>query len=501
MSKITFVSLGTSTDAIGIRVLSALLKRQGHQTQLVFLPTVEDIRRRTTRKTYTYSPEVIGQLVELARGSRLIGLSVMTHHATIAKGLTRALKDALDRPVIWGGIHPTCRPEECLEVADLVCQGEGETSMLALADRLDAQLDLCGIPGIWTKKDGRILPSAGAGPMALDLDALPFPDYDFVDNHLFVDDHIEPMTPDHWRRHVLGFFPPFNGGAGPAYQVLSARGCPFSCSFCGETPLHDSYYGKGYFRKRSVANLIQELAWAVRTLPSVSEICFCDDTFPSRNTEELRDFCGQYQRQIGLPFYCLTSPVNVTREKIDLLVSAGLTNIGMGIQTGSPKIVSLYRREKVGNAEQSLAAARILNAHRERLLPYYDFIIENPYESREDLLETVRLLISLPRPYETRVYALSFFPGTPLYEKAAADGILRPDLYDYTFGQRTKIGYLEFIIDLNKYHLPKALLMALISRPFLFLFNRPRADALFLGIRRLLKWFQLKAHREEKGLS
>lgn len=500
MSKITFISLGTSTDAIGIRIPSALLRKKGHQTQLVFLPTVEDIRRRTTRKVYSYSPEVVAQIAELARGSQLVGLSVMTHHATIARALTQALKGVLDLPIIWGGIHPTCRPEEGLEVADLVCQGEAETSLLELADRLDQKRDLAGIPGIWTKRDGRPVP-AGAGPMARDLDALPFPDYDFVDNHLFVDDHIEPMTAEHWRRHVMRFFPPFNGGAGPAYQVLSARGCPFSCSFCGEAPLHDNFYGKGYFRKRSVANLLLELEWAVRTLPAVSEICFCDDTFPSRSIDELREFCEQFKKRIGMPFYCLTSPVNVTREKIDLMVGAGLTNIGMGIQAGSQKTIALYRREKVGNAEQSLAAAKVFNAHKDRLLPFYDFIIENPFETREDLLETVRLLISLPRPYETRVYALSFFPGTPLYEKAAAEGLLRPELYDYTFGQRTKIGYLEFIIDLNKYRLPRSLLNVLISGPFLFVFNRPQSDSLFLGIRRVLKWVQLKLHRAESGLS
>ena len=499
--KMTFISLGASTDAIGIRILSALLKHKGHQAQLVFLPTVEDIRRRSTRKAYAYSPEVIDQLAELARGSQLVGFSVMTHHATIATGLSQSLKAALGTPVIWGGIHPTSRPEECLEVADFICQGEGESSLLELAERFDRGSDPAGIPGLWISRGGMILPSASAGPMAQDLDGLPFPDYSFEDHHLLIEDHIEPMTPENWRRHVLRFFPPFNGGDGPAYQVLSARGCPFSCSFCGEAPLHDKLYGKRYFRKRGVDNLIAELEWAKRSLPAITEICFCDDTFPSRSVDEIRDFCGKYQQQIGLPFYCLTSPVNVTREKVDLLVGAGLTNIGMGIQAGSPKIIALYRRERVGSAEQSLAAARIFNAHKDRLLPYYDFIIENPYETREDLLETVRLLISLPRPYETRVYALSFFPGTPLYEKAYADGILRADLYDGTFGQRTKIGYLEFIIDLNKHHLPRALLQALISGPFLFLFNRPRADALFLGIRHAMKWVALKLHIGEKGLS
>jgi anaerobic magnesium-protoporphyrin IX monomethyl ester cyclase len=501
--KTTFISLGVSTDAIGIRILSAVLKQHGHSTQLIFLPTVEDIRRRTTRKAYTYSPEAIGRLVELARGSQLIGLSVMTHHQTIAKELTQTLKSALAAPVIWGGIHPTVQPEECLQTADMVCQGEGETAMVELAGRIDRGEDFAGLPGIWIKRDGRPLPPPGPGPMAQDLDALPFPDYSFEDHHLLVGERIERMTPGNWHQHLLQFFPPFNSAnAGkPAYQVLSARGCPFSCSFCGEAPLTDHVYGKRYFRRRSVGNLLQELAWVKATFPFIGEICFCDDTFPSRGVEELRDFCRQYKVQINMPFYVLTSPVNVTQEKFDLLVEAGLTNVGMGIQTGSSQIVALYEREKVGTVEQSLKAARILNGYKGRLLPFYDFIIENPYETREDLLETLKLMIQLPRPYETRVYALSFFPGTPLYEKASADGILYAGLYDKTFGQRTRIGYLDLIIDLNKWHPPRGLLEVLISKPFLFLFNRPWADAVCLALRRAVKWVALKLHIHEIGLS
>ena len=102
--------------------------------------------------------------------------------------------------------------------------------------------------------------------------------------------------------------------------------------------------------------------------------------------------------------------------------------------------------------------------------------MENPYETREDLLDTVRLLIDLPRPYVTRVYALSFFPGTPLYDKASADGLLFTTVFDKTFGQRTKGGYLNFIIDMNKYYVPQKLLKLLITKPFLQFFNRPSMD-------------------------
>lgn len=500
--KATFISLGLTTDAVGIRILSSVLKQQGHQTQLIFLPTLDDLRRRTTGTIYHYSKDVLNKIINLCQDSQLVGISLMTHHYSIACDLTRQLQRDLSAPIIWGGIHPTVTPEECLETADLVCVGEGETSVVELAHRLQAGQEINGTPGIWCKQNGSIIAN-GHGPLAPNLDNLPFPDYSFDDHHLLVDGVLKPMTPENWYRHLCRITPPFNPGdpPKPAYQIISARGCPFVCSFCGETPLAEKIYGRRYFRKRSVDNVIQELEWVKETFSFIGEVCFCDDTFPSRSLEEIRYFTQEYQSRIGMPFYILTSPVNVIQDKFDLLVDAGLTNVGMGIQSGSRRTINLYKRQRCGSVEQSLQAASVLNSYKGRLLPYYDFIVENPYETREDLLETVRLLIALPRPYVTRVYALSFFPGTPLYDKASADGLLFANCCDKTFGQRTQGGYLNFIIDMNKYHVPQTLLKLLITEPFLKIFNRPFMDQFFLAIHRTLKWLAMKLGFRQYGLT
>jgi anaerobic magnesium-protoporphyrin IX monomethyl ester cyclase len=134
-------------------------------------------------------------------------------------------------------------------------------------------------------------------------------------------------------------------------------------------------------------------------------------------------------------------------------------------------------------------------------MPHYDFILENPYETREDLMDTVRLLIKLPRPYQLRAYALSFFPGTELYKKACADGIFYGDMYDKTFGQRTIGGYLNVMIDLTKYEFFRSALSILITKYFLYVFCRPFGDKLFKGIQRVLKWVAMKTRIHEKGLS
>ena len=500
--KITFISLGLSTDAIGPRILSSLLKQNGFHTQLLFLPTVEDLRRRSTRTIYQYSDRVLDKLTYLCKDSDLIGISLMTHHYSIAVNLTRRIKHRLSTPIIWGGIHPTVCPEQCLETADLVCVGEAETSLVELARHFQIGEDISGVPGIWFKENGRIVKN-GPGPLAWDLDNLPFPDYSFKDHHLLIKGELQPMTEENWRQHLIHFFPSLNRDRpeNPAYQVLSARGCPFICSFCGETPLVEETYGRRYFRKRSINNLMDELVWAKETFPFIGEICFCDDTFASRSFADIQEFAQQYKEKISLPFYILVCPANVEKMKFDLLVDAGLTNVGMGIQSGSKRIIELYNRQRAGNIERSLKAAQILNSYKDHLLPYYDFIVENPYETREDLLDTVRLLIKLPRPYQIRVYALSFFPGTELYKKASADGIFYADMYDKTFGQRTKGGYLNFIIDLTKYELLRPALSILTTKYFLYVFCRPFGDKLFKGIQRALKWVAMKTRIHEKGLS
>ena len=245
---------------------------------------------------------------------------------------------------------------------------------------------------------------------------------------------------------------------------------------------------------------MDELVWIKKTFLFIGEICFCDDTFASRSLSEIQDFSEKYKEKINFPFYILVSPANVEKKKFDLLVDAGLSHIGMGIQSGSNRIIGLYNRQRVGNIEQSLKAAQILNSYKNHLLPYYDFIVENPYETKEDLLDTIRLLIKLPRPFKIRVYALSFFPGTELYKKAFTDGISYVVTYDKTFGQRTQGGYLSFVIELTKYEFFRPALGILISRIFLYVFDRPTGDRLFRSLQKFLKWVAMKT-LIHKGLS
>ena len=57
----------------------------------------------------------------------------------------------------------------------------------------------------------------------------------------------------------------------------------------------------------------------------------------------------------------------------------------------------------------------------------YDVITSNPYEKPEDIINMIKLLQKLPKPYFLSVNNLVFFTGTPLYHKAKKQGIIKKE--------------------------------------------------------------------------
>ena len=55
----------------------------------------------------------------------------------------------------------------------------------------------------------------------------------------------------------------------------------------------------------------------------------------------------------------------------------------------------------------------------------YDIITCNPYEKPEDIINLIRLLQKIPKPYYLSVNNLVFFPGSQLYRKTIADDKLK----------------------------------------------------------------------------
>lgn len=427
--KITLISPYSVLGYIGIRTISACLKKVGHKTQLIFMPKV-DFRENPYSTIFMpqkfpprYSKKSLKILIDLVRDSNLIGISLSTNFFLSAVEITKAIKNELKVPIIWGGIHPTIKPRECLKYADIVCRGEGEEAIVELAEKLEKGENYYNIRNLGFKdKNGKIILNP-LRPLIQNLDSIPFQDYDLENEFLILKGDVEKVI----EIISKGMWPFSEKTDRGVYRTIFTRGCAFSCSYCCNNTLKRLYHGERFFRKRSVDNVIEELKQIKNKLPfKLESIWFHDDNFFALTLEEIKEFSEKYKRSINLPFGTSgVNPVFVSREKLEYLVSAGFYGLRMGIQTASERIKKLYKRDYCSNS-QIENACKIINNFKNKLkIIHYDIITDNPWEKEEDKIKTLMFLSKIPVPYELALFSLVFYPGTELYYLAKKEKIVK----------------------------------------------------------------------------
>jgi radical SAM superfamily enzyme YgiQ (UPF0313 family) len=476
--KITLISPYPDITAFGIRTISSYLAKHGYQTQIILLPDPQS--DRLVMDDHRYNDETLEQVVKSCDGSDLIGITVMTNFYYGAVQITKKLKNRLKAPIVWGGIHPTVKPEECLEFADLVSIGEAEETVFDLVERLKEGEQYNDIPGLWIKNGPEIIKNRNR-PLTLDLDKYPSPDYLASPQYILDEGRVKS-----WNMELLKKWlelNPFSIAVKKTiYQTLTGRGCPHHCTYCCNSNLRGLNPKERYLRWRSCEHVIDELVQVRRRLPFVEYIWISDDSFFSRKTEDLMLFSKLYKEEIGLPFFCLTSPVTISEEKMDCLVDAGLNSLQMGIESGSKRMNAIFERQEM-TAEKIDKALKIINKYKNKILPpLLDFILDAPYETQDDQLETLELIARMPKPYRLQLFSVILYPGTHLYEKVKREGLIKDEkkeIYNRNSGLR-KPTYLNLLLTLCRGgQFPKRLLLILINRRLVNLLHNGILQVLF----------------------
>jgi len=469
---------------MGLRQISACLKLAGRETRMIFLPDLHELLYIPRPHPQDYPPYVLDQVCELCADLDLVGISVMSNFVGRARALTESLHDRLSVPVIWGGIHATVKPEECLAWADFVCVGEGEEAMVELVDRMATGRDYRRIPNIWLKDDTGQIIANPVRPLNRSLDDLPLPDYQLEDQYILHQDKVVPLDPALLAHYMYN---PFAGQPRVAYMTCMTRGCPYECTYCCADALVRIYPDWRRIRRRSPEHVIREINAARELIPYLEAVRFLDDSFLAVSGAEIKRFSEMYREQVGLPFFILATPSSVTEEKLSYLVQAGLRDVEIGIQTGSRRTRVLFDRPE--NNRQVLAAAQCLDRFRNWIPhPCYDVISDNPYESDADRLETLRLLYQLPRSSEFYLFSLTFYPGTELYRRAKADRLIHndeQDVYSKNFLQLDP-SYYNFVLWCFHRKLPRPLLWPAIQPLALKVFGSKIVKWVFRVLWRLI---------------
>jgi len=404
--KVTLISTSTFPSDQGLRTLSACLERAGHEVLMIFLPLVEDYTRR-------YTKQELDQILEKTKSSQLVGIGSMESTTGRAKQLIDMYQKN-NIPIVWGGPHPTFFPEKCFKMCDLIAVGEAEEALVELADTMQKKADITSLKNFWVRKNGKEYKNPVRAPPN-NLDILAMPDFDIEDQWILERGKLIPLQ----ERHFAGML-----------FFQTERGCPQACSYCTNNILRALYEDKAdLLRTHSVDYVITFFKKIKKKFPSIQTIDLRDETITVRKTEWLKEFSQRYKKEIGIRLKCLAEPAtmsfgNVSDEKIRLLVEAGLTDIIIGIQSGSDRLnKEVYNR--FITARHVLECAKIVNKYKDKLTVMYDIISCNPYETNEDIIETIRLLQKIPKPYFLSVNNLIFFEGTPLYKKAMEDGLIK----------------------------------------------------------------------------
>jgi len=385
-----------------VRIMHPLLKSiEGVKPYTVFFKNCEaNVFKPPTEKEEELFIDCIKKL-----NPKIVGFSVLSPLMPVARKLTKLIKEKTDSLVVWGGVHPTIFPENCISDVDMLCIGEGEGALGDIVKNLRDNKPLDSIKNLWIKnKDGKVIKNP-LRPLIEDLDSLPFVLYE-DDNFYFIDSD-KIAEKDNLRLDNY-------------FWVQTARGCPYACSYCVNSLTRPMFKDLGKsVRRRSVDNVIKEL----KKNNKADFIFFFDEVFGD-DEAWLHEFATKYKKEINLPFYVQYNPKNIRESVVDKLIYAGVGIVNFGIQTGSDYIRNnIFHRP--GKNKEILDIVGMLSKGKMKIC--YDLILENPYDTEETLLDAIKFLIELPKPLLFNLYSLQYFPSYPLTKMAIRDGHIKPE--------------------------------------------------------------------------
>ncbi len=305
--------------------------------------------------------------------------------------LAKAVKERLGTRLIFTGQHPMAEPEQVLQVADYVCIGEYEYSVLELIQGKDPK----AIAGVYPN-DRRDL---------LKVDSLPFPE----DTDINRIDYHEPNC--RYRQ----------------IQMYASRGCPRRCNFCAAATL---YYDELNWRPRNVDDVVKEIQYLHEKYPQMEGVFFDEEVHNIRKSFNIalaKSICKAGLDH--LKYEALCEYVSLDEEAMSEMRKAGYYKIRFGIETGSDLVAEKMTLGKKHN----LAKLRSILLFGKQLgfTFYATFSIGGYGSTAEEDKKTVDLIEELTGKGlldEVQVSINTPQPGTDFHKVCVEKGYLKKGL-------------------------------------------------------------------------
>ncbi|MBI4350654.1 MAG: B12-binding domain-containing radical SAM protein [Elusimicrobia bacterium] len=376
---------------LGLIYVATPLLRKGYTVKLIDQGTAIDWQEELRANL---GPETI-----------CAGVSVMTG-SSITAGLefSEFLKKNSKVPVVWGGIHPSLLPGQTLldPRVDAVVVGEGEKKFADLVECYKTGGSPDRVRGIGFKKDGAPVFTPDASPLV--MDELPVPDFGLVDIEYYIREAGE------------------NYGGRRCLDLNVDRGCPYRCAFC-----YNIKFNERKWRAMSAGRIL-EIIEALKARYRLGAINFVSDNFFVDKKRAEAVCRGLVDRGLDLKWHSdirIDTFLQYDDAGLELIKKSGCDNLTFGVESGSDPVLK--------KIDKDITVAQVLQAHKRvaaaGFKANYHFMLGFPEETREDILETVRIAAILTEDPDTNVYGPSMYipyPGAPLFDKCVKLGFAPP---------------------------------------------------------------------------
>ena len=366
-----------SQPPLGILYLAAVAESKGHEVRVIDA----DVENHDVR---SLTEEILG------RNYDLVGITATSPIFHKAVALGKNLKSSGYRgAIVIGGEHLNIfKSKAFFDCFDFGFFGESDVSFANFLDLLANGIDdFSSVTGFIYRQNGKVIEARPSERIA-NLDELQFPAM-----HL--------LKPGSYQMTFARFKPRVY------LPIMATRGCPFKCVFCSE-PLTNPLV-----RFRSAKNIVDEMEKGLREL-GVSHFFFLDSNLTLKRAQ-IEGVCHEImQRKLGITFEGWTRANLVDKELLQLLKEAGLIRMSYGIESGSPEVLKIIRKEVPH--EDMLRAFRW--TEEVGIEPACSVMLGLPGETKESVNMTIDFVRRIPQILYSNFSIANPYPGTEMYDWA-----------------------------------------------------------------------------------
>lgn len=293
----------------------------------------------------------------------LIGFSVNCSNKIRSLELAKRIKTKHPATeIVFGGPDIIGAPLEYIkkEFIDAVIFGEGEEALYEYIKKSNKKK----IHGLYYKdKNGKVI-FTGKQIAKPDLEKLPFPALDKIP----LDQYYSPIK----KKKKFS-------------SIITSRGCPYQCIFCF------NHLGKKW-RAQSPERVVSEMEWQKQKF-GVQEFIVYDDNFALDIKRALKicDLIIEKKLNIKFQFQNGLRCDNLTKDLLIKMKKAGCWLIAIAPETGNQETLEKIKK----NAKLEKFQEVVQWCKEVGISTYSFFMLGFPWESKKELLDTIRFAIKL----------------------------------------------------------------------------------------------------------